>query len=348
MLQFHTGFFSDDLCGDAAFFRGAGFVFEKESGRFPGMPKTVKKHQKRLLRERGHPPGISYDRDGDIWFDGEIIVRATSQVAAKRAFNLFVASIAVLDGDIVWLPHPLEVERLAENLSDSKFKMSRPGLTGACALAAQASRHHSSVYAIHKLHLSYRSCCVSGMDLQPSPYKLYRVENDPISHVYVANAVTLAYSAIEELRLDMPHGKQSRMPDGSWIAEIKEDLERRLRRAHIDLSDSHIWTLGGPPTRIERRRTPPKGSRKPKWARGSVRDIELPIIDAIAMASWLRSKISTHRFSSGTKSLTPYDAHNVQSLARRLILERFRLTDIKPEEHYRTFHPISKVRRAKR
>lgn len=161
------------------------------------MPKNVKQHQKRLLRERGgHPPAIIFNReDGDVWFDGEIIIRATSQVAAKRAFNLFVASLAICDGDIRWLPHPLEIERFAEKLSDSEFKASLPGLTRACALAAQASRHHSSAYAIHKLHLSYRSCCVSGMDLQPSPYKLYPVENDPITHVYIANAVTLAYSA---------------------------------------------------------------------------------------------------------------------------------------------------------
>jgi hypothetical protein len=220
----------------------------------------------------------------------------------------------------------------------------------ACALAAQASRHHSSVYAIHKLLLSYRSCCVSGMDLQPSAYKLYPVENDPIAHVYIANAVTSAYSAVEELRLDIvvPQGKQSRMPDGSWNPEIKEHLECRLRRAHVDLSDTHIWTLRGPPTRIERRRRPPTGVAKPKWARGSVRDIELAVIDAIAMASWLRSKISTHRFSSGAKSLTPYDAHNVQSLARRLILERFRLADVKPDENYHGFHPISEVRRPTR
>jgi hypothetical protein len=113
MPQFHTGFFSDD-CGDAAFFRGAGFVLEKESGRFPGMPKNVKQHQKRLLRERGgHPPAIIFNReDGDVWFDGEIIIRATSQVAAKRAFNLFVASGS---GQIFW---PVVARSRGRNLLD--------------------------------------------------------------------------------------------------------------------------------------------------------------------------------------------------------------------------------------
>jgi hypothetical protein len=326
--RFHTGFYSTDLRGAGAFFRGAGFAFEKEAGRFPGMPKptAVKHHEKRLFRERGRAPGAVYSSsDGDVWFDGEIIIQASRHAAAKRAFNLLVASIAVCDGDVTWLPHPLEIERLAENPSDREFMMSRDGVTSACALAAWGSRHRSSAYAIHKLHLSYRSCSLNLMDLQPSPYKFHPVEKDPIAHVYIANAVTSAYSAIEELRLEVvvPRGQRSRMPDGSWNPQIKADLERRLRGAHVTLSP-HIWTLRGPPTKIERLRKV-KGIKKPRWARGSVRDIELPVIDAIAMASWLRSKISTHRFSTDSKSLTPYDAYNVQSLARRLILEKSRI-----------------------
>jgi hypothetical protein len=56
-----------------------------------------------------------------------------------------------------------------------------------------------------------------------------------------------------------------------------------------------------------------------------VRDVELSLIDGIAMASWLRSKVSTHRFSEKVRSLTPYDIHNVQSLARLLLLGRCKL-----------------------
>src|SRR6266540_6578969 len=314
MPRFHTGFYSTDLRGADAFFRGVGFVLEKECGRFPGMPGGLERHQDRLFRERGRAPVAVYDGSNeDMWFDGEIMIRAAGHAAAKRAFNLFLASIAVSDGDIMWLRHPLEIEHLAEEShpSDREFMTSRDGLTHACALAAQASRDHSSTYAIHKLHLSYRSCSTNLMDLQPSPYKLYPVEKDAIAHVYVANAITSDYSAIEELRLEVvvPRGQSSRMPDGSWNPQIKADLERRLRAAHIDLSDTHVWTLRGPPTRIERRRQP-KGAGKPKWSRGSVRDIELPIVDALAMASWLRSKVSTHRFSREAKSLTAYNANN--------------------------------------
>jgi hypothetical protein len=329
MARFHTGYYSTDLRGASSFYRGAGFSFEKEPGRFPGMPTNFKRHEKRLRRLRGRPPVTTYSAsDEDAWFDGEIMIRARSHASAKRAFNLFVASIAVSDGEIRWLRHPLEIENLAKegHPEHREFLTSRHGLTDACALAARTSRRRSSTYAIFKLHLSYGSCSTGAMDLQPSPYKLFPVETDAIAHVHVANAIALAYSAIEELGLEVRVKKDqpSRMPDGTWNPHVKADLERRLLAAHIDLSDTHIWTLRGPPTRIEKGRRP-KGTGKPKWARGSVRDIRLPIIDALAMASWLRSKVSTHRFSREARSLTAYDAHNVQSLARRLILEKYRL-----------------------
>jgi hypothetical protein len=218
----------------------------------------------------------------------------------------------------------------------------RDGLTRACALAAQASRQRWAMYAVHKLHLSYRSCSTNLMDLQPSPYKVHSVEKDPLAHVYLANAITSAYSAIEDLHLQVivPSGKSSREPDGSWNPDIKADLERRLHRSHVDLSVPHIWVLRGPPTRIERRRQP-KGVGKPAWSRGPVRDIELEVIDALAMASWLRSKVSAHGLSKEARSLTAFDAYNVQSLARRLILEKFRL--ITPS---RRVHQRSRPRRA--
>jgi hypothetical protein len=329
MPRFHTGYYSTDLRGAPSYYRGAGFILEKESGRFPGMPANFKQHEKRLRRERRRPPVTTHSAwDGDCWFDGEIMIRARGQGAAKRAFNLFVASIAVSDGEIRWLRHPLEIEKLAEqnHKVDHEFWTSREGLTDACALAARASRNRSSTYAIFKLHLSYGSCSTGVMDLQPSPYKLFPVETDAIAHVHIAHAITSAYSAIEELGLEVrvPKGQSSRMPDGKWNPQVKADLERRLKEAHIDSSDTHIWTLRGPPTRIEKRR-PPTGAFKPKWARGLVRDVRLRIIDALAMASWLRSKVTTHRFSNEARSLTAYDAHNVQSLARRLILENFRL-----------------------
>jgi len=61
--------------------------------------------------------------------------------------------------------------------------------------------------------------------------------------------------------------------------------------------------------------------QKAEWAGYKVRDVYLDIIEAIAYASWLRSKISAHRLSVLAKSLTICDVANVQQLARRLLLE---------------------------
>src|SRR5208283_6100462 len=103
--------------------------------------------------------------------------------------------------------------------------------------------------------LSYQSSSPHMMVLQPGPSpRRFQVQNDPIYHVYLANAVTLAYSAIEELGLEIRAGRDnpSRMPDGTWNPAVKADLEARLRDSGIDLSETALWTLRGPKTQIER------------------------------------------------------------------------------------------------
>jgi hypothetical protein len=46
------------------------------------------------------------------------------------------------------------------------------------------------------------------------------------------------------------------------------------------------------------------------------------IADAIAHASWLRSKVSSHKLKEDLlRALSAYDVTNVQHLARNLILE---------------------------
>jgi hypothetical protein len=103
---------------------------------------------------------------------------------------------------------------------------------------------------------------------------------------------------------------------------VKNEIEARLRKSGIDDSSTVLWLLRGPKTRIETLRPPPSRGN-PGGSHGSVRDVHVGLIDALAQASWLRSKITTHRFPDAVRSLTAYDAHNVQSLARRLIIERF-------------------------
>jgi len=143
----------------------------------------------------------------------------------------------------------------------------------------------------------------------------------PEEHVFNANAITLAYSVLEELSFDIR--ASSRVPsriDGHWNPIIKEDLKERLTNGRINITEPILWLLRETPTRIERMRKPPTLG-KCEWAGYTVRDEYLDIIEAIAYASWLRSKISAHRASLLTRSLTVCDAANVQHLSRRLLLE---------------------------
>jgi hypothetical protein len=172
--------------------------------------------------------------------------------------------------------------------------------------------------------LSYQSCAPPFIDLDPSHSpRLFGIQSDPTYHVYLANSVTLAYSAIEELGLEIRASQKnpSKMPGGTWNPNVKAELERRLQKSGINISGRQVWTLRGPKTRIEKMRPPPSVG-KPSWARGNVRDVNIRLIDALALASWLRSWTTTHRFTKTARSLTVYDAHNVQSLARYLILDK--------------------------
>jgi hypothetical protein len=261
-----------------------------------------------------------------VFFDMEIMIRAQNPPQAQRAMSLLVSAIAVLEGSITYCPEPFVIEpRDVGTTTHTKSYMSKSGLLDACDLANRASRKRSSSYALHKLALSYQSSSPQMMDLHPgqSP-RQFGVQTDPIYHVYLANAVTLAYSAIEELGLEIRSNSKnpSKMPDGTWNPVVKADLEKRLRTSGIDISKTHIWTLRGPQTRIERKRPPPSAG-KPSWSGGNVRDVNVRLIDALALASRLRSGTTTHRFSDTARSLTVYDAHNVQSLARHLIMEKF-------------------------
>jgi hypothetical protein len=315
--RFHSGLFTTDLRTAPGFYRGAGFVFEKREGEYPGACAAG---QRGLLHQ---PRSLALEE----WHDAEIMIDASNQAAALKAFHLMLASIAVYECDLFFLPEPFDVEFLLPEGLDEKRPLacSRPNLMRVCQIAACASRKRSVSYAVHKLHLSLRSACPATIDLDPyhSGPKVFLVQTDPAVHVRYANAIALAYSAIEDLRLEVRvfgNNKQSRMPDGTWNPAVRGDLEARFKASNIDINETHVWTLRGRPTRIEQKKRPPKAVKKSPWSRGAVRDVELNLIDAIALASWLRSKVSTHGFNANVRSLTAYDVHNVQSLARRLVL----------------------------
>jgi hypothetical protein len=166
-----------------------------------------------------------------------------------------------------------------------------------------------------KYLLSKRTCFVDLM--APRPW----AEKDAAAHVVFANAIIQAYAVIEELGFEVRASqKEPSVVGGNWNPKVKQDLMVRLVKGRIDLADHQMWSVHGPPREIDRRQVHLTGPRAP-WAGGPVRDMELAVEDAIARASFLRSRVSSHKLGRRASSLTPIDVGNVQLLARRLLLE---------------------------
>jgi len=261
----------------------------------------------------------------------EIIVYAQSKDRAQHVVDMVLAAYCLYTGEL------LASERLPvfENRADTIEEIEKQLLAGgghsigvhhlpvSCLIAAKASRKSVYQYAIFKNLLSCLTVPLGARSLDPQgDWEPGRVISAlPEDRVSYANAITLGYSALEELSFDIRASSETPSKiNGRWNPEVEEDLKERLTKARINLSEPILWHLRDTPTRIERARKPPS-LQKCEWAGFRIRDVYLDVIEAIAYASWLRSKISAHRLSMLAKSLTVCDVANVQHLARRLLLE---------------------------
>lgn len=58
-------------------------------------------------------------------------------------------------------------------------------------------------------------------------------------------------------------------------------------------------------------------ARKPSWSRGRVRDVNVCLIDTLALATWLWSSTMTDRFTDIARRLTVYDTHSCDTFLPR-------------------------------
>jgi hypothetical protein len=249
---------------------------------------------------------------------------------AQRALNLVRAALTVIHGQMPFLD--ADEYLIAHNDREPIDRTSAPNppfrslsigeIPRACLLAARASRCRSLQYALIKYRLSTRLFSVPVRDLEPYRAEHLRLSSFPDDHVTFSTAITVAYSAIEDLGLELraSASKPSRI-NGQWNPVVKKELEERLSADGVAIAEPILWTIRGSKTKIQEKRPVPTQA-KARWAVGpAVRDSYFAVIDAIAYASWLRSKIAAHAAQGLTRSLSPYDVSNVQHLARRLILE---------------------------
>jgi hypothetical protein len=264
-----------------------------------------------------------------------IVLRCRTHRNAQNALELIWASLHILhSGGIDLYDYPEVVPAEETNDEDpwlirNDFPTLRAdqgflqtsGIPRACAIAACASRRKQLSYSVHLLALSQSLVPVHSMDMDPLHWR-YGPAVSPYGrdHVRFAYSLVSAYAAIEQLGLEVrATAKRPSFVSGAWNPAVRADLEHRLRSAGVDLNENAVWIRRGTPRRTEVKR-PVRSMAAQPWSRGTIRDVEVAVIDAIADVSWLRSKISSHRVSEDVASLTVYDVHNAQYLARRLLL----------------------------
>ena len=265
----------------------------------------------------------------------EVIIAARDQVAAQHASNMIYNVRNLLQGSNLFGmfssgPQTVSpVEGLSAPSSDRRpgdrpAFHSSPNIPLACLIAAKVSQKRKFIYAVARLQISMEILSVPTIELDPTHSLEIPKSVFPEDHIRMATAITSAYSSIEELGLTIRASTQnpSRI-NGAWNPAVRNELEQRLERAGVNLSESFYWNLRGKRTRIEMKRSP-EIAKLARWAiTDVVRDGEMHISDAIAYASFLRSTIAAHSQDDKgyLRVLSVYEVSNVQFLARRLLLE---------------------------
>jgi hypothetical protein len=291
---------------------------------------------------------ITFDRR-PLKFDDEVvqvntepILHAPDMGVARRVAVLVYAAHAALEGSppavfargfAPYRPSPLnnrefaDLDRVERESIQEQGIIQMGSVEAACRFAAKVSRNLDGHYACLKLMLSFYDYSFHPMELHPDyGHRAFVQSESPFDHVVWARAITAAYGAVEELRLEVrTKNSQPFVIDGKWDPSCLADLEGRLQKRGINLREPQIWTVRGSRRRIqkltaERLLSPQRAS----WSKGPhVRDVSAPLVDTINAASRLRSKVAAHRSQDLRRRLSPVDVHNVQMVARRLLMESF-------------------------
>lgn len=275
---------------------------------------------------------------GSRW---ELEIRARSLSQAFYAADLLYAARFVIEGaSVEWIisgwdpyipvPHDhRELNRLPTNLQRhlaqrrKSFYMDAIGFPEAARIACALSRRVNLRAAALKLLLSHHLFGLHHMELRPGARtaREFRALR-PVHAIWFSQALFAAYGVVEELRLtpNATAQRPSLMPDGNWNQDVREDLERRLKRVGICPDERLYWHVRGRPRSIEQKGALKRIANSPlgKWSKGDIRDVEMLYIDAINISNYLRSTYAAH--VGKHSALTAVEVANVQQLARMLLL----------------------------
>ena len=260
----------------------------------------------------------------------EVRIEAPNIQRAQFVCDLIVCGINVVEGqcdfeirDLVAKPlHVSEKQLFVTNLGEIQIQ----NLFLIFDLVSKASFRNIYINALTKYSLAVQLHSNAWVDLDPSLSGAnIPVSPFPYDHLRYGYSIIIAYSVLEELKLEVRASTvKPSVKNGIMNPVVRSDLEKRLIKANIDISESIVWQRRGGKKSIESKldkRSTPAYKEKASWSYGKVRDHIIPLTDAINEVSWIRSKIASHKVKKDIKVLSVYDVSNSQHLARRLILE---------------------------
>jgi hypothetical protein len=298
------------------------------------------------LTEISHPAALITPPEGSI--AGQLMVIDADETTANNIIGLVYAASNIIEGNpkqhtslrrAFELPQdPTEQLGVFRDVFRSRgfFEQFSHSFDFpfAVALAATAWPDKGFVYAIHKLSRSFETESITWWSTHPVYGQIFDKHSELYSnHVSTSIAINLAFSAIEELKLQVKSSAtKARFLAGDWNPAVLRDLLERLQNAEIDVGQKMNWIVRGDKSKPEASVKPALGAPAPYSDGQVVRDVELTIPEALHISSFIRNFMTAHGFSEVSPFLGPYEVFNVQSLARRLILSKSRLWNVSTED----------------
>ncbi|HLN30697.1 MAG TPA: hypothetical protein VK395_23350 [Gemmataceae bacterium] len=262
--------------------------------------------------------------------DLEIVLYARNQQAAQAALDLIIASYDLLAGEPqFWGGDYIALPEQADGLESVGVSATKSaGYPRACRLAAKASTRQELSFGVALYRLSQKLHANLLMDLHPGEYPHRHRSPSSFDQARFAYAIVTAYAVVEQLDMGMEPKKQS-FANKCWVPARRQELEQRLQKKGVDITEPLLWHLRGGKTKLEKHENRKTAIvRKAKWSSGRVRDCLVDVVDAVADVRFLRSYASAHKASELTGLLSVYDVANAQRLAQRFLLDRLRFSPV--------------------
>lgn len=270
----------------------------------------------------------------------ELIINADDELTAQNINSLIYSARLLCYPDVNFTEHHL-LEVITSNqfiASGGRFSetfkqdeiFDRMPL--ACLIASRASNGNFQ-YALEKYKYSLHLDWFTSHSASPIYGKKFCTDvRDNTAHINSIYAFLCAYTIIEELGLDIrSSAKNPRFVSetNDWNSVVLNDIVKRLSDVGISADDTVPWLIRGTPSPLYDE-IKPQFTKKAEWYNpdNDVFDLELKIYEAIHYCSYIRNYFLAHKTNDIVKYINPYDIHDVQDLARRLMLSTLGVWDI--------------------